>query len=450
MKKSNLMFVISLFIIMLLSVNIVSASNVHPEDVQKWLDTVKEEYGGTTLTVSMGTHPSTDAFRNMADEFTELTGIKVKWDIINGQKLRPLHFSQASAGATSFDVWMVDGFYIQEYVAKDTLLAIKTFLNDDKLTPDWFDYEDIIPAYRKAISTVNEEAYGIPTAGESRFIAYRKDLFEEHNITPPQTTEELLKVAKYFKDEVPGIYGMSTRAKRGIFYASGWLHVLYQFSDGWIDQDSGEVIADSPEVIESLKYWNDLIKTGPPDIASYTHEEASSAFMTGDAAMWFDATAIAGWLIDPDRSEVFDKVGFLAPPEGPKGRYGGLAGWNIAIPKLTDKKEAAWAFIVWMTSKYNSPLYMQNGGVLVRNSLFDNLEITGKNPEMYKAMKKTFKAAGNLTDKNMIWIPPTWLANPVLLKAGAFGSESLVGDISEEEACKKLAEEITKMNEKWK
>ena len=332
--------------ILVVSLFLVIAGNIfagdHPVEVQKWLDMVKEKYGGTTINVSMGTHPSTEAFRAMVDEFTELTGITVKWDIISEPKLRPLHMAQATGASSVFDVWMTDGFYISEYVVKDTIFPLKVFLDNKELTPEWFDYEDILPAYRMALATVNGEAYAVPSAGESRFIAYRKDLLEKYKIKPPQTTEELLKAAKFFKEEVPGVYGLVSRAKVGGFFASGWLHILYQFSDGWIDQKTGEILVDSPEVLESLKYWNSLLRTGPPDIASYTHEEASSTFMGGGAAFWFDATAIAGWLIDPKESEVYDKVGFLPPPEGPKGRFGALAGWSLSIPKFTKNKEAAW------------------------------------------------------------------------------------------------------------
>jgi multiple sugar transport system substrate-binding protein len=420
-----------------------------PEDVQKWCDMIKERYGGTTITVSMGTHPSTDAFRKMVDEFTELTGINVKWDIISEPQLRPLHMTQASAGTTSFDVWMVDGFYISEYVAKDTLVPISEFTANTELTPDWFNYQDIIPAYRQAIASVNGVPYAVPTAGESRFIAYRKDLFEQYNIELPQTTDELLEVARFFAEEVPGIYGFATRAQRGIFFASGWLHVLYQFSEGWIDQQTGEILADMPEVIESLKYWNELIRTGPPDAASYTHEECSSAFMSGDVAIWFDATAIATWLIDPEKSSVYDQVGFIAPPEGPLGRYAGLAGWSLAVPKLTNQKEAAWAFIVWMTSEFNGPKYVRNGGVLVRDSLLNDPEITATHPDMYRALGDTFAAAKNLTDKGLVWIPPTWMANRVLDLAGTLGNQALIGDITEEEACQRLAEELRRMQAIW-
>lgn len=421
----------------------------HPAEVQQWLEMVRENHGGTTIQVSVGTHPSTEAFRAMADEFTELTGIEVQWDMISEPNLRPKHFSLATAGSTEFDVWMVDGFYIQEYVAKNTLVPLERFLSDDDLTPPWYDYDDILPAYRQAIAQVDGEPYAVPTAGESRFIAYRADLFEEHGIEPPRTTEELLEAARYFDEEVEGIYGLVSRAQQGIFYASGWLHVLYQFSDGWIDQQTGEVIADSPGVIESLEYWNDLLRTGPPDIATFTHEEAASAFNTGDAALWFDATAIAGWLLDPERSDHPDSVGFLPPPVGPKGQYGGLAGWNLAVPQGADSPEAGWAFVVWMTSAYNAVDYVNNGGVLVRQSLLDNPDITSQHPDMYQALQETFDAAAALTEKGLVWIPPTWLANPVLQVAGEWGNRALLGDVTAEEAASNIAEEIRAMQASW-
>jgi multiple sugar transport system substrate-binding protein len=426
-----------------------SAIEDHPPEVQQWLEMVNETSGGTTIRVSMGTHPSTEAFRAMEAEFEDLTGIDVEWDMISEPNLRPKHFALATSGASEFDVWMVDGFYIQEYVAKDTLVPLERFLSDASLTPSWFDYEDILPAYRQAIAQVDGEPYAVPTAGESRFIAYRTDLFEEHGIEPPTTTDELLAAAQYFADEVPDVFGLVSRAQRGIFYASGWLHVLYQFSDGWIDQETGEVIADSPGVVESLEYWNDLLRTGPPDIASYTHEEAASAFNTGDAALWFDATAIAGWLLDPERSDHTDSVGFLPPPEGPSGRYGGLAGWNLAIPKVSNNPEAGWAFVVWMTSRYNAVDYVDNGGVLVRQSLLENPDVTGEHPDMYEALQATFDAAARLTERGMVWIPPTWLANPVLQVAGEWGNRALLGDVTADEAATNIAEEIRAMQVSW-
>jgi len=380
-------------------------SRDHPAEVDAWLEYVQATYGGTTINVSVGSHPSVDAFRLMVDEFTQETGIQVEWDIISTPNLRPNHLALASSGSSPFDLWMVDGFYISEYVAADTLFPVEHFTVDTTLTPEWFDYDDILPAYRMAIASVDGVPYAVPTAGESRFIAYRKDLFAEHDIAPPQTTDELLAAAQYFK----------------------------------------EILADSQEVIDSLDYWTTLLRTGPDDIANFTHEEASATFNAGNAALWFDATAIATWLLDPDRSEVYDQVGFLPPPEGPKGRFGALAGWNFAVPQLARHPEAAWAFIVWMTGRYNAKTYIDNGGVLVRSSSLTDPAVTTDYPEMYSALIETFDAAAALSDRGLVWIPPTWLAFGVLRVAGDIGNRALLGDITPTEAANELAMELEDM-----
>lgn len=421
------------------------AQEAIPLEVQQWLDMVREKYAGTTIRVSATSHPSIDAFQAMTPEFTSLTGIKVEYDVVEPRVLRSQHFMAHTAGTGIYDVLMTDGFWIQEYVAHGVIEPLRPYLENAELTPAWFDWEDILPAYREAISTVGGEPYGVPTAGESRFIAYRKDLFEKYGICPPKTTEDLLAAAKFFNGREPGLYGFVTRAARGIFFSSGWLHVLYQFSDGWIDQKTGEVIADRPEVIESLEYWIELLRQGPPDIPSYTHEEASSAFMAGRAALWFEATAIAGWLIDPDKSMVYDKVGFLPPPYGPNGWYGGLAGWNFAISTDSRNKDAAWAYIVWMTSRFNAKKYIKHGGVECRQSLLTDPEVTSRHPELYEALIKTFEAAANLRRKGLVWIPPTWLANPVLEIMGDYGNMALTGELSPEEACKRGAAELREL-----
>ncbi len=53
-----------------------------------WINRVKEQYGDMTITCAFVPHPTTDAFQAMVDEFTQLTGIKVRWDIIEEGYLR--------------------------------------------------------------------------------------------------------------------------------------------------------------------------------------------------------------------------------------------------------------------------------------------------------------------------------------------------------------------------
>ena len=300
-------------------------------EMSEWGAKVKAASDGKTITVAMASHPSTEAFKTMSDKFTELTGIKVVWDIVEETNLKSKQLLDVQ-GAGVYDVFMTDAFWMSEYASKEVLVPISTFVENAELTPEWFDYEDIMSAYRNGISGAGGVNYGIPTAGETRFIAYRTDLFEKYGKEPPKTMAEFLELAQFFNGKGEGLYGVSMRAQRGIHFASGWMSLMYNFGAGFMDQatigsDKEVVTCTTPETIESLKYFVDLLKCAPPDVGTYTHEEALGAFISGKTAMWLDATALANQITNPATSTVADKVAFVPTPTGPAGDGAALAGW---------------------------------------------------------------------------------------------------------------------------
>lgn len=418
-----------------------AAGDSTPADLstlQSWGDAMKASFDGNEITVAMAAHPSTDAFQSMAGEFTDLTGIKVVWDIVEETNLKNKQLLDAQ-GAGSYDVFMVDAFWMSEYASKNVLVPIEEFANDATKTPAWFDYEDIMPAYRNGIAGANGVNYGIPTAGETRFIAYRTDLFEKYNKQPPKTMDEFLELAKFFNGKEEGLYGVSMRAQRGIHFASGWMSLMYNFGAGFLDQstigtDDVVVTTNSKETVDSLQFYVDLMNCAPPDVGSYTHEEALGAFLSGKAAMWLDATALAGQITNPESSTVADKVAFVPTPTGPAGDGAALAGWNLAISNKSSNKDAAWAFITFMASKEKSVDYVKAGGIATRSSVFENEELAAMSPS-FPAQKEALIAANGLVEKGLSWIPQHDQINQILEIAGRYGSSALAGDISSQEAC---------------
>lgn len=437
MRKS-LLFVISVLLGLAIAI---PAAAQDLSSLESWGNAMKAQSDGKEITVAMASHPSTDAFKSMADEFTNLTGIKVVWDIVEETNLKNKQLLDVQ-GAGSYDVFMVDAFWMSEYASKEVLVPIETFVKDETITPPWFDYEDIMPAYRNGIAGANGVNYGIPTAGETRFIAYRTDLFEKYGKEPPKTMDEFLELARFFNGKEDGLYGVSMRAQRGIHFASGWMSLMYNFGGGFIDQstigtDNVVITANTPETIESLKFYVDLLKNAPPDVGTYTHEEALGAFLAGKTAMWLDATALANQITNPESSTVADKVAFVPTPTGPAGDGAALAGWNLGIPTTSKNQKEAWAFIAFMASKEKSVDYVKAGGVATRDSVFGNEELAALNPS-FGAQKEALIAANGLVEKGLSWIPQHEQINQILDIAGGYGSAALAGDISVEDACDRI------------
>ena len=414
-----------------------------PELSDPYLAAVREANEGKVITIASMSHTSSDAMREMTKEFTRITGIEVRWDIMEEGLLREKILLDHQSGTGTYDVLFLDAFNLPQYSEVDLMVDLKTMIDDTTKTPEWFDYEDIMPAYRNGVGSYNGTAYGIPVAGESRFMAYRTDLFDKYGKEPPKTMDELLTLAKFFKDNEPGVYGIAMRAQKGIHFASGWMTLMYSLGGQYLDQKTWDVLVDTPATINSLRYYVELLKQGPPDISVYTHEEAISAFMAGKTAMWIDATAIATWILDPTKSTVSDKVGFAPMPVGPAGSYAPLAGWSVGISSEIDdsQKDAAWAFIVWMTGKRNSVEYVDNGGVIVRESLLQNPDLIAQNPSL-PAQLDALKQASNLVDDGIIWIPPHPKAIKVLEIVGNYGNDVLSGIAQAYDAMRRAHREV--------
>jgi ABC-type glycerol-3-phosphate transport system substrate-binding protein len=405
--------------------------------VEAWAAEVRDQVGDTTITIAAQTHPSTEAMRALTPAFTELTGIKVEWDINDEGSLVQKIELDAQSSAAGYDVIAVDSFYMNDFANRGIAQNVSGRVAD---LPEFYDYEDILPAYATGLGSVEDEVYGLPTAGETRFLAYRTDLFEEAGLDAPTNTDELLEAARYFTGGKDGTYGIAMRAQRGGHFTSGWLTLLYQFSDGLFEPDGTPALTSS-ENVEALQYFIDLLSTGPADISSYTHEESLSAFAAGHVAMWMDSTAIAASILDPEQSVVTDKVAFTRPPTGENGRYGALAGWTLALPKNTTNADAAWAFITYMTSRAMAPAYIAAGGVPTRTSTLES-PTTPKEELYYPAMLEALEDAGALVSRGIAWIPRVDDVYAKIVSIGNYGNEALVGSITAKEALDKASAEI--------
>lgn len=426
-----------------------SAGPADLSTLASWGEAMKARYDGSQITVAMAAHPSTDAFRTMEQEFTDLTGISVVWDVVEETSLKNKQLLDVQGGG-SYDVMMVDAFWMSEYASKNVLEPVEPYATDTSKTPAWFDYDDIMPAYRNGIAGASGVNYGVPTAGETRFIAYRTDLFEKYGKQPPKTMDEYLELARFFNGKEDGLYGVSMRAQRGIHFASGWMSLMYNFGGGFMDQAAlanGDVVftANTPETVQSLQFYVDLLQNAPPDVGTYTHEEALGAFLSGKTAMWLDATALANQITDPSTSTVSDKVAFVPTPTGPAGDGAALAGWNLGISQKSSKKDAAWAFISFMASREKSVDYVNAGGVATRSSVFDNADLAASNPS-FPAQKEALVAANGLVEKGLSWIPQYDSITQVLDIAGNYGSAALAGDIAVQDAANSIQEDVQDLN----
>ena len=403
-------------------------------DTGTWGAAVKESLGGTEITALLASHPSTDAMLEMIDDFTALTGIKVNTKVLASSEMKTMQRSNSSTNTGAFDVYMVDAFTIYEYAAAGWLDALDTRLADTAQTPDWFDYDDILVAFRDGIASVDGVPYALPIAGESRYIGYRTDLFEKYDIAIPTTLDELLETAQFFNGKEDGLYGIVFRGGPGTLCGSAHMALAYCFTDDPIyNHTTHEFCVDSDASVQSIQYLLDLAKCAPEDIASYNHEDAAALFAQGKSAMWFDATSMSSVVEDPESSMVVGKVGYFNVPDGPAGGSGAIAGWSLAVPSDARNKDAAYAFIMYMSSRGMAKTYNLDGGVPCRTSVFEDAEITAATPRNVFILD-AINDAGRLVDRGVKYNYDSPYVLTFMKIIGDQINRAMIGEITAQEA----------------
>lgn len=420
------------------------------QSLDKWAAGVKAKHNGVVLRVLALPHPSSEAMRSMAPEFEKATGIKLQWEMVGSSDIVPKQMLAHTAKDAAYDVYMVRGVSLAEYDAKGVLADLAPYVRDSARTPPDYDYQDLSKAFRDGLGEHASKILGIPVAGESFFVSYRKDLFDKYGKRPPDTFDELLELARFFQNKEPGLYGISMRAETGRTFALAWDLFTPAFGGAILDQQTWDVKINTPETLASLKYFLALLGNAPPDVETYSWDAAVSAFAAGKTAMWFDATSLQPWIVDSTKSKVVGKVAYAPPPRGPKGRFGPVGGWSLGIPAIAKNKEASWAFIAWMTAKANAREMVARGGVPSRLSVLNDPAFVAKDPSMAAALKGSLEAASNLIAAGRRWVPATAEATRIHRVAGNYGGQALLKKMTPEAAVAAAVPELQEISEKIK
>jgi len=291
----------------------------------------------------------------LTPEFEALTGIKVRFDKVPPGQIRQKCVLDLSSKAGNISTHAADPMYLSLYAANKWTDPLERYLEDSKLTDKaWFNFEDILPAWRKA-DMVGNSTYGIPFDGEATVQTYRKDLYDAKGLRPADTLDDVLKNAKALHDPDNRMWGFCLRGMAGAgqnmyIYPS----ILGAFGGKWFD-NSGKMVVNSPEAVAALEWYvNSQNNFAPKAAQNWNWPDIADAFAQGTIGSYIDGHAAASVLVNPQRSKVIGKIGFARWPKGPSGRRVSSI-WNWAMPinsALPEKaRHATWLFIQWATSK---------------------------------------------------------------------------------------------------
>lgn len=306
-----------------------------------------DEPGVTTVTLASVNNPQMQDMSELLPEFEKQhPDIKINILFLEENDLRNAITKDVATGGGQYDIMTVGAYEVPIWAENNWLVDLTP-----KATADTgYDVDDFFGPVRQGVSQ-GDKLYAAPFYGESSFLMYRKDLFQEAGISMPErpTWDQVAEYASKLK--TPDRAGICLRAKPGWGEMFAPLTtVVNTFGGQWYDEQwnaqvTGEGFSDAVNF-----YVDTLAESGEADPVSYGFTECLNLFSQGSAAMWYDATSAAG-SVESDESQVKGKVGYVRAPVKETENAGWLWSWNLGINASSEKKDPAWEFVRWATSK---------------------------------------------------------------------------------------------------
>jgi sorbitol/mannitol transport system substrate-binding protein len=352
---------------------------------------------GQAINVIMVNNPQMEDLQALtAEHFTADTGITVNYTVLPENEVRDRIQQEFSSQAGQYDVASISNYEVPFFSTNEWLAPLDEYVEDD----EDFDQGDILEPIAAGLTGEDGSIYAEPFYGESSFLMYRTDVFEELGLTMPEkpTWQKVADLAAQVNEARDDMAGICLRGQPGWGQVFAPLTtVVNTFGGTWFDEEWNPQV-NSPEFVEATQFYVDLVRAhGEPGAPQAGFTECLNNMTQSAVAMWYDATSAAGSL-EAEGSPVAGKVGYVAAPVVKTESSGWLYSWAWGMQAASDNKEAAAEFIKWASSQeYEELVASEFGWARVpagkRSSTYDNPEYQEAAGAFYEATEAAITSA---------------------------------------------------------
>ena len=285
-------------------------------------------YGGSD---EVGVRITESMLAGFAEKYPNIT---VNFENIPAEYLVKLQTDIAAGNAA--DVFFVQNEFAQDFMSRNTLLAIDDYMAEDGITREQY-YTALVDAY-----TWNGQIYGLPKDWSPIGAVYDPEAFSSAGVSAPTTWDELRTTLQTLKDAT----GLTALALDPNF--DRFVIFLYQAGGDITDPDVTRITLDSPETTEALEFFYGLYRDG----LSATSVDIGAAwpgdaFVQGLTAMVFEGN----WMFPTLADQAPDKQFAVAElPQGPGGPGTPAFTQAYSINAASQNPDAAWVLVNYLTS----------------------------------------------------------------------------------------------------
>jgi multiple sugar transport system substrate-binding protein len=259
--------------------------------------------------------------REIINGFTEKTGIEVEFTPVAEDELPNLMIANAASGELPDVVFhgldFAAGWTEEGLIDPDAANEVVEELGRDTFSTPALD-----------LATVEEQVVSVPADGWGQLLVYRKDLFEEAGLEPPDTFENIQAAAEALHDPDNNMSGITLATDPADVFTQQTFEALALANGCNMVDDSGEVALASQQCVDAIDFFATLVNDYSPGGAQ-TVDTTRATYFAGQAAMvvWspFILDEMAGLRDDalPTCPECEEDPAFLAKNSGLIGALSG-------------------------------------------------------------------------------------------------------------------------------
>jgi len=233
--------------------------------------------------------------------------------------------------------------------------------------------DDIYDGALKMLASPEGGYFGVPLHGWVQGIWYREDLFEEKGLEAPTTWDNIIKAAKAFHNPEEQKYGIVIGTDKDSYARQTFTQYALSNNARIFDKD-GNIIFNSPEMVETLDYYKRLAEFTPPGPNGW--RDARDLYLAGRVPMMMYSTYIMDDIglgatgYEGEQGEMLknlvDKTNFANTMKHKSDAvFGQIAGFTFIKSEDQKKVEGAKAFAEFVLSgeNYIDFLHMAPGGM---------------------------------------------------------------------------------------
>ena len=367
----------------------------------------------TTVTFMTVGDPYVGAIQYLLSEFhDEHPNINVVLSQVPFLNLREMAILEFVGGSGSYDIISVDMPWIGEFVEGGHLLDLTDLVERDRdvLRPDEF-----LPGAWEGIAMYEGRVWTLPIAPYYMYLHYRTDVFEANNLSVPVTLDEFVDAIVTLYDPDMPLYGLSVAMRRGPSIVHDWMAYFNGFGGTtFVDHENNFRTAIDSEIgYITTRLFRDVIPYSPAGVLQYENIDRWNDFMHGNSAMVTVFNANSPMFETAEDSQVAGLVGYAHLPrlnanDPPSMPFAGF-GMGINADISEEQVEAAWTFMLWMTSEEIDRRWVQvpgTPGVPLRTATVRDPELVAQFP--YFQLIAEAEEAGTADGVNFRSRLPEW------------------------------------------